>query len=115
MLKRLWQRGAAVACAISLCGPAVAGAPVVEDASRLHARIADERRRSAAPLLDRAMFVSHTAVSSVTLSPDSRSVAYLREVRGTRGVWVKSAADGGARRVLARTDAVAIAWSSDGR
>jgi dienelactone hydrolase len=116
VLRILWQSGVlAVACALAPVTPAAAMLPAVEDGAALRAQLDAQRRRPAAPLLDRAQFVSRPAITSVVLSPNGRFVAYLRDERGTRGVWLTLVAGGAPRRLMPRTDADAVNWSGDGR
>ena len=116
MFKRLWRRrAAAFACALGLALPAAATPPAVLDAARLRAALAVQQRRPAVPLIERALFVSRPAITSVVLSPDGRNIAYLEERLGARSVQLVPAAGGASRRLLARTDADGLQWSRDGR
>jgi dipeptidyl aminopeptidase/acylaminoacyl peptidase len=54
-------------------------------------------------------------VRGVTLSPDGRQVAYLRELGSHRSVWLLPTTGGAARQLLGQTDADALSWSRDGR
>ncbi|HSI48244.1 MAG TPA: prolyl oligopeptidase family serine peptidase [Ideonella sp.] len=78
--------------------------------------IAAERARPAAPLHARADFLLQPAISEATLSPDGRTIAYLRErVPGQRELWSQPLDGGAPRRWLQRTEASELGWSQDGR
>lgn len=74
-----------------------------------------ERLRKTPAALPRKAFVLQPAVSSVTLSPDGRRVAWLRESGRAREVWLRTLDDGAPRRLLAHTPAQSLDWSADGR
>lgn len=65
--------------------------------------------------LPRKAFVLQPTVSSVTLSPDGRRIAWLRETGRAREVWLLTLDDGTTRRLLAHTSAESLDWSGDGR
>jgi len=65
--------------------------------------------------LPRKAFVLQPTVSSVTLSPDGRRIAWLREAGRAREVWLRTLDDGATRRLLAHTSAESLDWSGDGR
>ncbi|MFD0724547.1 S9 family peptidase [Lysobacter brunescens] len=65
--------------------------------------------------LPRKAFVLQPTVSSVTLSPDGRRIAWLREAGRAREVWLRTLDEGTTRRLLAHTPAESLDWSGDGR
>ena len=86
-----------------------------DDAAALQAAVAAERARPRAPMLDRNLFLSHSTVRDVALSPDGRHVAWLREQGSNRSVWLLPTAGREPQRVLANTEASRLDWSQDGR
>lgn len=70
---------------------------------------------AATAALPRKAFVLQPTVSSVTLSPDGRRIAWLREAGRAREVWLRTLDDGATRRLLAHTSAESLDWSGDGR
>ncbi|WP_167284910.1 S9 family peptidase [Marilutibacter alkalisoli] len=103
----------ALACLVLSCSSA---ATVRDDAAALRAATAVESARSPAPHLSRAEFVAVPPLSSVTLSPDGRHVAYLVDQGGdARSLWVLPTAGGHARNLLPRTTAQQARWSQDGK
>ncbi|MGQ4659471.1 prolyl oligopeptidase family serine peptidase [Lysobacter sp. F6437] len=105
--------GALACCA--LLWPASLARANDSDAA-LHAAVAAERARPAAPRHPRTAFVSDHAPRAVQLSPDGRHVAYLRTQGQAHSLWLLPTQAGGeARRLLARTQAEQLLWSRDGR
>ncbi|WP_149195103.1 S9 family peptidase [Luteimonas suaedae] len=94
----------------------LAAAPAsADDAARLHAAVAVERARVPALRFQRSDFLVRPAIEAVTLSPDGRRVAWLREHGRHREVWLQPTMDGRAHRLLADTAARQLHWTRDGR
>lgn len=87
-----------------------------EDAAvALHAAIAIERARDAAPRLERAAFLTRPTLTSVVLAHDGSQVAFLRDQGDGRSVWLQPASGATPHMLLARSDADRIEWTRDGR
>ena len=41
------------------------------------------------PLIDRNLFYGEIAISGAQISPDGRSLSFLKPYKGTRNIWVK--------------------------
>jgi dienelactone hydrolase len=112
-------RPAAVVIAIAMFSfsAQVAGASngPAGDAAALRAAVATERTRPRAPRIDRATFLARPTLRDVALAPNGRHVAWLRDEGRNRSVWMLPAAGGGAKRVLAHTEAERLAWTRDSR
>lgn len=94
--------------AATAAAPAAAG-DSLQDALRV------ERQRAVVAPLPRRNFVLRHAVTAVTLSPDGRKVAWLRERGDSREAWMQPTRGGKALRVLGHTGATDLAWSRDSR
>lgn len=95
--------------------PTPAHASDASSEAALHTAVAAEHARTPAARQPREAFLAPAAITTVSLSPDSRHVAYLRDEGQSRSLWLLST-DGGAPRVLApRTQATQLRWSRDGR
>ena len=103
------------ALAIAVLMMAFKPAMAEQDATALHVAIAAERMRPVAPQFDRRSFLSRSTLIDVALSPNGRSVAYLRTQGPTKSLWLLSSDDGVSKRLLATTDAQTITWSQDSR
>src|SRR5690606_17459771 len=90
--------------------PMPAHASDASSAAALRTAVAAERARTPAPRQAREAFLAPAAIATVSLAPDSRHVAYLRDEGSSRSLWLRSS-DGGAPRVLApRTQATQLRW-----
>lgn len=71
------------------------------------------------PLIDRELFFGNPEISSATLSPDGRYIAFRKPWNGTMNIWVKGAGEpfDAARRVTAETrrPIPGFFWSRDSR
>ena len=70
------------------------------------------------PLLDRALFFADADISDAQISPDGRSITFIRPFNGTRNLWIKAlgAGFGSARPLTADARPVpGYAWSRDSR
>lgn len=45
------------------------------------------------PIVDRELYFGDPEISGAQLSPDGRHIAFLKPLKGTRNIWVKSAAE----------------------
>ncbi len=99
----LHRIGAAV-CALALAGGALA---------------AQSPQSGLPPLIDRELFFGNPEISSGTLSPDGKYVAFRKPWNGTLNVWVKKTEEpfDQARRITAETrrPIPAFFWSRDSR
>jgi hypothetical protein len=107
---------ACVFAAAASASVVAASAAQADDDAALHAAMAVERARPAAPRLPRAAFLVQSAVDAVTLSPDGTRVAWLERQGEVRSVWTMATAAGAkSQRLLGQTDATELAWTHDGR
>ena len=71
------------------------------------------------PLIDRELFFGDPEISGAQLSPDGRFIAFLKPLKGTRNIWVKTAAEPfeKARPITADTKrpVSSFFWSRDSR
>jgi dipeptidyl aminopeptidase/acylaminoacyl peptidase len=71
------------------------------------------------PLIDRELFFGNPEISSATLSPDGRFIAFRKPWNGTLNIWVKPAAApfDSARRITAETQRPipSFFWSRDSK
>lgn len=82
----------------------------------LSTQLAIERARPAAARIDRERFPSDPSLGSVTLSPDGRSIAFVRIAGDRRSLWLLPTKAGAApHRLLARIDGSRLEWSPDSR
>ncbi|WP_350016284.1 prolyl oligopeptidase family serine peptidase [Rhodanobacter sp. IGA1.0] len=106
----------AVPCALVLAlASGALRADDAADAAALHRAVAIEQARPPAPRFPRSAFLVDRMIDSVSLSPDGRSVAWLRVQGNQRSVWLQSTAGGTARQLLSRTEARQLYWSRDSR
>jgi dipeptidyl aminopeptidase/acylaminoacyl peptidase len=89
-------------------GPAPAAPPAAD--------LAAVRARPAAPRIAREAFLPQPELAAATLSPDGRSIAFVRIAGGARSLWLQPTAPGSApRRLLPRLEEARIVWSPDSR
>jgi dipeptidyl aminopeptidase/acylaminoacyl peptidase len=74
-----------------------------------------QRSLPRAPRLPRTAFLENRSLAAVQLSPAGDFVAYLREQKESRSLWLLPTQGGAARQLLASTQALQITWSRDGR
>ena len=71
------------------------------------------------PIVDRELFFGDPEISGAQLSPDGRFIAFLKPLKGTRNIWVKTAAEPfeKARPITADTKrpVSSFFWSRDSR
>lgn len=68
-----------------------------------------------APRLPRTAFLENRTLVDVELSPAGDAVAYLREQKDSRALWLLPTDGGNARMLVGSTQAEQIMWSRDGR
>ena len=81
----------------------------------LRSAIAAQRLLPRAARLPRAAFLENHALVSVQLAPAGDAVAYLREQKDSRALWLLPADGGKPRMVVGSTQAEQVMWSRDGR
>jgi len=109
------MRAKLFAAALSLAAASAPAMAASGDASDLLQALQVERQRAVVQPLPRRDFVLRYAVSAVTLSPDGRQLAWLRERGNSREVWMQSTAGDKPKRLLERTAATDLAWTRDAR
>ena len=71
------------------------------------------------PIVDRELFFGDPEISGAQLSPDGRFIAFLKPLKGTRNIWVKTSAEPfeKARPITADTKRpiASFFWSRDSR
>lgn len=103
--------GTLVLCALllaprSLPAQAAESLRTAEDAQRALPR---------APRLPRTAFLENRTLVTAQLSPAGDAVAYLREQKDSRALWLLPANGGNARMLVGSTQADQLMWSRDGR
>jgi dipeptidyl aminopeptidase/acylaminoacyl peptidase len=98
-------------CMLLLAAPAMATQP----ADGLRSIEGAQRDLPRAPRLPRTSFLENRALAAVQLSPAGDQVAYLREQKDSRSLWLLPTAGGNARSLVASTQAGQLGWSRDGR
>jgi dipeptidyl aminopeptidase/acylaminoacyl peptidase len=68
-----------------------------------------------APRLPRTTFLENRTLVAARLSPAGDSVAYLREQKDSRALWLLPVNGGNARMLVGSTQADQLMWSRDGR
>ena len=103
----------AIVCGGFLC----AAFPASADASGVELRVAEAAQRTLprAPVLPRTAFIENRTLVAAQLSPDGDYVAYLREQKDSRALWLLPTNDGSARLLVGSTQADQLLWSRDGR
>ena len=86
-----------------------------QDDAGIRAAIASQRVLPIAPRLPRAAFLENRTLADVQLSPAGEFVAYLREQKASRALWLLPTKRGAARSLVASTQAEQLLWSHDGR
>ena len=81
----------------------------------LHDVAQAQRNLPRAALLPRTAFLEARALVAVQLSPAGDFVAYLREQKDSRGLWVLPTTGGKPRSLVGSTQADQVMWSRDGR
>ena len=71
------------------------------------------------PIVDRELYFGDPEISGAQLSPDGRFIAFLKPLKGTRNIWVKTSAEpfGKARPITAdaKRPISSFFWSRDSR
>lgn len=81
----------------------------------LRAAEAAQRAMPRAPRLPRAAFLEARTLVAVQLSPAGDNVAFLREQKDSRSVWLLPTNGGKSRTLVGSTQAEQLMWSRDGR
>lgn len=76
---------------------------------------AAQRALPRAPRLPRTAFLEARTLGAVRLSPAGNHVAYLREQKDSRSLWLLPTNGGKARTLVGSTQADRLFWSRDGR
>lgn len=76
---------------------------------------AAQRALPRAPRLPRTAFLENRTLTAAQLSPAGDYVAYLREKKDSRDLWLLPTNGGGARLLVGSTQADQLLWSRDGR
>lgn len=84
-------------------------------AESLRAAEAAQRALPRAPRLPRAAFLENRTLVAAELSPAGDAVAYLREQKDSRALWLLPTGGGKARMLVGSTQAEQVMWSRDGR
>lgn len=84
-------------------------------AESLRAAEAAQRALPRAPRLPRAAFLENRTLVAAELSPAGDAVAYLREQKDSRALWLLPTGGGNARMLVGSTQAEQMMWSRDGR
>lgn len=90
-------------------------AAAVDADATLRASEAAQRAMPRAPRLPRNAFLENRTLVAVQLSPAGDLVAYLREQKDSRSLWVLPTGGGPARSLAGSTQADQVMWSRDGR
>lgn len=103
---------AALALCTLLSAPRISSAQASESL-----RSAEDAQRALprAPRLPRTAFLENRTLTAAQLSPAGDSVAYLREQKDSRGLWLLPTNGGAARILVGSTQAEQLLWSRDGR
>lgn len=84
-------------------------------AENLRAALTEQRAMPRAPRLPRTAFLENRTLVAAELSPAGDAVAYLREQKDSRDLWLLPAAGGNPRMLVGSTRAEQMMWSRDGR
>lgn len=103
--------GTPVLCVLLLT-PRVLPAQAAES---LRAAEAAQRELPRAPRLPRTAFLENRTLVAAELSPAGDAVAYLREQKDSRELWLLSASGDNPRLLVGSTQAEEVMWSRDGR
>jgi dipeptidyl aminopeptidase/acylaminoacyl peptidase len=102
--------------ALALCAALLApGRVPAQAADDLRRAVRDQRALPRAARLPRAAFLDARSLVAVQLSPAGDQLAYLREQKDSRRLWLLPTAGGNARTLLGSTQADQLMWSRDGR
>ena len=88
---------------------------LARETESLRAIEAAQRALPPAPRLPRTAFLENRTLVAAALSPAGDAVAYLREQKDSRALWLLPASGGAARMLVAGTQAEQLMWSRDGR
>lgn len=102
---------------LALCALLLASRTLpAQEAEGLRAAEAAQRMQPRAPRLPRTAFLENRTLVAAALSPAGDAVAYLREQKASRALWLLPAnGRGKARMLVGDTQAEQLMWSRDGR
>ena len=101
---------------LALCALLLApGALPAQTTESLRAAEAAQHELPRAPRLPRMAFLENRTLVAAELSPAGDAVAYLREQKDSRALWLLPANGGSARMLVGSTQAEQVMWSRDGR
>ncbi len=101
---------------LALCALLLAPRALPAQASEsLRAAEAAQRALPRAPRLPRTAFLENRTLVAAQLSPAGDAVAYLREQKDSRALWLLPANGGKPRVLVGSTQAEQLMWSRDGR
>lgn len=103
--------GALALCALLLAPRALPA----QAAESLRAAADAQRALPRAVRQPRTAFLENRTLVAVQISPTGDAVAYLREKKDSRGLWLLPANGGSARMLVGSTQADQLMWSRDGR
>ena len=86
-----------------------------QEVDGVRAAEAEQRAMPRAPRLPRTAFLEARTLVAVQLSPAGDFVAYLREQKDSRSLWLLPTNGGKPRTLVASTQADQVMWSRDGR
>ena len=86
-----------------------------QEVAGVRAAEAEQRAMPRAPRLPRTAFLEARTLVAVQLSPAGDFVAYLREQKDSRSLWLLPTNGGKPRTLVASTQADQLMWSRDGR
>ena len=105
-----------LAAALALCTLLAAPKTLsAQDVESLRAIEATQQVLPRAPRLPRSAFMENRTLVAVELSPAGDAVAYLREQKDSRALWLLPTGGGSARMLVGSTQAEQLMWSRDGR
>lgn len=101
---------------LAICGVLLAPPQLpAQAADSVRASVTAQRALPRAPRLPRTAFLQARALVAVQLSPAGDFVAYLREQKDSRSLWLLPTNGGKARNLVGTTQADQLFWSRDGR
>ena len=101
---------------LALCTLLLApGRSAAQAGDGLRAAETAQRGMTRAPRLPRTAFLEARSLVAVQLSPAGDAVAYLRQQKDSRSLWLLPANGGKARTLVGSTQADQLLWSRDGR
>ena len=104
-----------LAAAVALCTLLIAPKTLpAQDLGGLRTIEAAQQALPRAPRLPRSAFMENRTLVTAELSPAGDAVAYLREQKDSRALWLLPTGGGNARLLVGSTQAEQVMWSRDG-